>query len=77
MDTKEKVIQRKDIELIVVPCPRCRSWMTSPVDKKRSWWFCGHMDCMATFVLKNHHALVFLKDKKVIRIDEKHKYKIQ
>lgn len=77
MDTKSKVISRKDIEMVVAPCPKCGSWMTDPIDKEKRLWACGHMDCRTPFNIKNHHALVIMKSGEVIRVDKQHQYKLQ
>lgn len=76
MGSETKVIQRKKVALVVVPCPRCGSWLTDPMDKKRKWWCCAHFTCMTPFVLEKHYALILLKDGGVIKVDKDHKVKI-
>ena len=77
MGSQVKVVNRQEVMMIVVPCPRCGSWMTNPMDKKRQWWTCGHFNCQTPFALKNHHALIILKNGEVIRVDKEHQCKVK
>jgi len=77
MGSKVKVVGREEVQMIVVPCPRCGSWYTDPMDKKHQWWACGHMSCQFPFALKKHHALIFLKNGEVIQVDKEHPCKVK
>lgn len=71
-----RTIQKKDIEAIIVPCPRCKSWDTEALDSKHEMWLCQHVNCRTPFELKNNYALVFLKSGEVVRVDRGHKAKV-
>lgn len=77
MGSQIKVVSRQEVLMIVVPCPRCGSWYTDPMDKKRQWWACGHMNCLTPFALTNHHALILLKNGQVIRVSKQSPCKIR
>lgn len=75
--SKQRVIPREEIVMIAVPCPRCHSFATIPIDKKREWWSCSHLECQTIFTLVKHYTLIFLKSGEVIRIDRKSKHRYQ
>lgn len=66
--------EKSKTKMVVVPCPRCGSFNTSPMDKKKRDWCCNNMNCLKPFRLSKHYALVF-QDKEVIRVDKKHPFK--
>ncbi|MCW1308365.1 MAG: hypothetical protein OH337_04100 [Candidatus Parvarchaeota archaeon] len=61
------VVRREDIVCVVVPCPRCGSWNTKALDDKKEVWACCNANCQTPFMVRNHYALVFLRDGRVVK----------
>jgi hypothetical protein len=62
-------------KMVVIPCPNCGSWNTSPLDKKKEFWVCSNPTCMSIpFAMKKHYAIV-IENGEWRRVDKDHPFK--